>query len=293
MVVLLHGLWTSSALWRDMAIGVARDNGAALVLVPDLAGFGDSRLRDEREAWTCTPRGIVLAVRAWLQLIGVHGLPTVIVGHSYSATALLCAEDHELGRKIHRLCISPVLIFNDPTGRWKSICMASLGQLSRLLPHAWSERLARHMFSRDSTVSRIRLDARLAMAAAAHRVGGRRVAQFFWGMYRARPAPAEDLVRCTVVTTPDDPLVTPADAARAIALCGIVPEQHFKLLYGGHFPQFMDDEHPEWGARNIHELVNLIDSITGMPEDILGRRTPELLDGETTLDASPSTEIGD
>lgn len=287
IIVLLHGLWTDRAIWSEMATGLVRDNGTAVVLVPDLAGFGLSRLTSEHERHACSPYGIVIAVREWLTLLGFKTTPTVIVGHSYSATALMCARDEELGMPAHRICITPVLIFEDPKGQRAAFVMGLMGYLSVHLPAALRRAIGVFMFRRDKILARIPLAARLNMAAAAFNAGGLRVAEFFWSIRRARPAPSAELVHCTVVTTPDDPLVSRESAAQSIAACGIPESQHFRLAYGGHFPQFMDEERPEWGARNIHELLSLIDSINNMPQELLERRSPNI--STIAIDEAPTT----
>lgn len=292
IIVLLHGLWTNREIWKEMAIGVARDNGTAIVLVPDLAGFGQSALSISGPTPACTPLGISRAVRGWIGLLGLQELPTTIVGHSYSATALLCVKDEELGNAVHRICISPVLMFGDTRLKVQALMFGLLAFFSSWLPNPVRRALGQFMFRRDRVLAKIRIEARMAMADAAFEAGGRRVAQLFWSLARARPAPASDLALCTVVTTPDDPLVPSAQAARSIAACGLSDEQHFKLIYGGHFPQFMDDERPEWGARNIHELVNLIDSITNMPRDIVGRRPSNDSNGQAASTEPPTMEAG-
>jgi hypothetical protein len=105
------------------------------------------------------------------------------------------------------------------------------------------------------------MEVRDSMARSAIELGGGRVAKLFWALAGARPAPPEELSRCTVVTTPNDPLVTAEHAEESIATAGLPESQWYRLVYGGHFPQLVDDEHPEWGARNVHELVSLVDGV--------------------------------
>jgi hypothetical protein len=64
-----------------------------------------------------------------------------------------------------------------------------------------------------------------------------------------------------LVTTPDDPLVSPDVVEETVADAGVPEEQRYRLYYGGHFPQLVDERHPEWGARNVHELVSVVDSV--------------------------------
>tara|TARA_R110002096_G_scaffold171490_4_gene344486 strand:- start:112759 stop:113220 length:462 start_codon:yes stop_codon:yes gene_type:complete len=99
------------------------------------------------------------------------------------------------------------------------------------------------------------------MAESALQLGGVRVARLFASSANLRPAAPHDLRRCTVVTTPDDPLVPVDVTEQSILSAGIPDAQWYRLIYGGHFPQLVDEDHPEWGARNVHELVSLIDSV--------------------------------
>jgi len=99
------------------------------------------------------------------------------------------------------------------------------------------------------------------MAEAVLALGRGRIRDLFAAIARLRPAPATELADCTVVSVPDDPLVPDRLVSVTVAAAGVPPGQHYRLAYGGHFPQLVDDERPEWTARNVHELVHLIDAV--------------------------------
>tara|TARA_R110002095_G_scaffold127410_1_gene110494 strand:- start:597 stop:1370 length:774 start_codon:yes stop_codon:yes gene_type:complete len=89
--VFLHGLFTNREIWKDVAIGTSRDNGLAVVLTPDLPGFGESRLGKQIPREVLSPKGMIHSVNAWLALIGIGDIPKVVMGHSYSAAALIAS----------------------------------------------------------------------------------------------------------------------------------------------------------------------------------------------------------
>ncbi|MBW2465443.1 MAG: alpha/beta fold hydrolase, partial [Deltaproteobacteria bacterium] len=260
-IVLLHGLFTSGDLWQDVAVGIARDNGMAVALVPDVVGFGESRFGTHIPPGTLEPAGLVRTMNAWLQLIGLDGTPTVVMGHSYAASALLCARETDLGPGVHRICLTPALFFF----RWHLRLKARLDALMAIIvfgtPQKIRSRIARILFRRDASLARTHVGVRDDMARSALRLGGLRVATLFWALAGARPAPPEELRACTVVTTPDDPLVSADLARESFSAAGLPDSQWYRLVYGGHFPQLVDDDHPEWVARNVHELVSLVDGV--------------------------------
>ena len=260
-IVLLHGLFSSGDLWQDVAVGIARDNGLAAALVPDVIGFGQSRFGKSVPRGVLDPVGLVRTMNAWLELIGMDGTPTVVMGHSYSASALMCARESDLGPDVHRICITPALFFYRWHLRLKARFDGVMAAIAFSLPSRVRWWLARFLFRRDPSLARTHLGVRDDMARSAIRLGAFRVARLFWGVAGARPASPEELGACTVVTTPDDPLVSLELAKSSITAAGIPDSQWYRLVYGGHFPQLVDDDHPEWGARNVHELVSLVDGV--------------------------------
>ena len=108
-VVLLHGLFASREVWKDVAVGIARDNGLAVALTPDLLGFGESPLADDAPENRVSPDRMAPNTSEWLELIGLGRSPTVMLGHSISASALLCTREDKLGPETNRICLTPAL----------------------------------------------------------------------------------------------------------------------------------------------------------------------------------------
>src|SRR5262249_39065073 len=95
--------------WSPVAPSVARDNAQALVIAVDHSGFGDARFAEATpRPEHASPRGVCNLLMAWLELLGVRDLPTVLVGHSFGGASLLTVRDDELGERISRLAITPV-----------------------------------------------------------------------------------------------------------------------------------------------------------------------------------------
>ncbi len=263
-VILLHGLFTNREVWKDVAVGIARDNGLAVALTPDLLGFGESPYADSAPPELCSPDRLVSTTSEWLALIGLGKAPTVMLGHSISASALMCARQKDLGPEVNRICITPVLPASNPSGRLMTSIYRLLAYILAWLPRWLMRRIARILFRRDPSLQRISVPARNEMADSAVRLGPRRVASLFRWLGHARFAPPNEIQSCTVVTTPDDPLVSIQLVEETIHAAGVSEERRFQLVYGGHFPQLIDEAHPEWGARNVHELVSVIDTVLDM-----------------------------
>ncbi len=108
IVVLVHGTLCTRAVWSAVAANICRNHPQAVVLAPDLLGAGESPF-DEGAALDCfTTTNLVDTLERWLDLLGVRELPTVLVGHSASATALLGVSDERLGERTSRVAVTPV-----------------------------------------------------------------------------------------------------------------------------------------------------------------------------------------
>lgn len=263
-VVLLHGLFMNREVWKDVAVGIARDNGLAVALTPDLLGFGESPFADGASAALCSPDRLVSSTTEWLELIGLGRAPTVMLGHSISALALMCVRQSDLGPEVNRICVTPVLPSSRRSARLTVYLYRFLAFVISWLPRWLLRKVARVLFRRDPSLQRISVPARDEMAESAVRLGTRRVASLFRWLERARLAPPDEIQSCTVVTTHDDPLVSIKLVEETIRAAGVTEERRFQLVYGGHFPQLIDEAHPEWGARNVHELISVIDTVLDM-----------------------------
>ncbi|MCA1663087.1 MAG: hypothetical protein LC659_02230, partial [Myxococcales bacterium] len=74
LIVLLHGWACTRTVWHELALAICRDNADALVLVPDVNGFGESRL-DAATVEQLRPKALGSAILYWLSLMGLRDLP--------------------------------------------------------------------------------------------------------------------------------------------------------------------------------------------------------------------------
>jgi hypothetical protein len=107
-VVLCHGLFTSRHIWRPVAVAVCRNNPQAVVLAPDLYGTGESSCRDDVTEAQLEPTALKTVLRKWIALIGLEGVPQVLLGHSFSAMAVLAATDADFGPNVRRVAMTPL-----------------------------------------------------------------------------------------------------------------------------------------------------------------------------------------
>jgi hypothetical protein len=71
LVVLLHGMFCAGSVWEPVAAAICRDHAQAIVLAPDLYGYGTSRYDLDREQQKhVTPDGVSKSIVAWLELLG-------------------------------------------------------------------------------------------------------------------------------------------------------------------------------------------------------------------------------
>src|SRR4051812_34267865 len=107
VVVLLHGIPGSGAVWRTVAENLAGDHR---VLVPDLLGFGHSRRPDAIEGlWVDAQAD---ALREALRVAGVER--AVFAGHDFGGpVALALAQRPGAGELIAGLCLAATNVFAD------------------------------------------------------------------------------------------------------------------------------------------------------------------------------------
>ena len=253
VVVLVHGMFCGRASWAPVAPSVARDNAQALVIALDHSGFGESRFAEARPTPAhAAPTGVVAMVTACLELFGLSDLPTVLVGHSYGAAALLTVRDDELGERISRLAITPVFPAVDGRARRAlktsaSVMptLAAIGFLRRLLSRVYASSLREYSDYEKSV-----------MAEEFERADPSVVATVSRQYAASRPAAGDQLQRCLVVIADDDPVAPARILGPALDALGF-PRTHVRRLVsaGGHFPHAQQADHPEWTLRNIADLA--------------------------------------
>jgi hypothetical protein len=81
------------------------------------------------------------------------------------------------------------------------------------------------------------------------------------GAEGARPAGGDRLERCWLVVCPDDPALPEEVLLRALGRLGFPDDKVFRLAGGGHFPVRERESRPEWRARNLDDLVGIVDGV--------------------------------
>jgi hypothetical protein len=258
LVVFLHGwLWTRE-VWRDLAVAVCRDNAEAVVLVPDVHGFGESQFGPAPPGPSdaqVSPAGLGRAAVAWVQLVGLAGLPGVLVGHSMSALALLTVEPTALGGRMARIAITPALLELVRSQRWIGYFGAWL--LRRAVRSPLIRRLCGWIASRPSLAPDLDRAHREAMRRGLLLAAPAVLSAMILGMVRFRAGP-KALAGVEVVVGRHDPTHPPRLHSVALARFGGDPDRLHRMAAGAHYPHLPLERHPEWTARNQDELVHII-----------------------------------
>ncbi len=261
LIVLIHGTLCTREAWTDTAITLCRDHAQAIVLVPDVLGFGESPLDPARvDGRHVSPQGLLTTVTDWLTLLSVRDLPTVLVGHSAAAVALLSATDGELGERTSRVAVTPIFPFNDRGLRLRLRIASWLLFLVGLLP--WLRRVfAEAALLRGPDTAAYSEAERRAMVDNFMAVHPRVVAHVAAEQARARPAPGDRLQRCTIVVGEGDPLAPPERVTRALEELGFPKRSVRRMAAGGHMPHAEHAERPEWKLRNADDLSRIVESM--------------------------------
>ncbi len=260
LVVLMHGFMGNRTVWRHVAAAICRDNAQAIALVPDLNGFGTSPFEGAPAAHHLTAPALTHAVVRWLELLGVRDLPTVLVGHSMSATHLLAASDDQLGTRTARVAMNPVFPAVDPAYRRRvEALLIATRVVGTVRP------LARHLVARG-----IRRDGRAKdLADAEHdlmvgefaHMSLPLLAAITRGVLRATVPPGDHLHNCVILLGNSDPIATDAVVGRAMRTFGIPAANVMRMATGGHYPHLESASHPEHTARNLAHIVEIIDAM--------------------------------
>jgi predicted alpha/beta hydrolase family esterase len=261
LVVMLHGGMSTRESWIDVAMHVAQGNGQTLVLVPDICGYGVSQYARRLPRRDHVGAEAALAgVLAWMELLGVRDFPLVLVGHSLSGTTVMTARDEQLGARTWRIAVAPVFPELDWRQRWglKLIpaCAAALSWLpgmKRLLGNlafVWS-RAAR------AYAPEVRQD----MLARFMQIPMPALVRELRAFSLARSATPDQLARCVVVLSENDPVAPIDRTLGALGRIGLPEHQIHRLVAEGHVPHGQAAIHPEWTRRNIIELVAIIDHL--------------------------------
>ncbi len=287
LVVLLHGWLCTREVWQDIAQGVCRDNGSAVVLAPDVGGFGATRFSEVVPApQHAAPSNLGRVLSHWLHLVGLDGLPLVVLGHSMSAIGILTLEDGELGPRAVRIALTPYFPALHRVQRWQAVIVSVLVRLAGRSP-ALFRRLARWQASRSGAWWDLTGRQRARMLRQLLGRAPALLALLVREIGRARTPPAARLERVILVAGADDSAAPERTIVDAASRLGIPAHNVHRMATGGHFPHLESLHHPEWTARNQDELVRLIDAHLIEADQQTVEVTPGPAPGQTlTLTAS-------
>jgi serine/threonine-protein kinase len=258
VVVLMHSWLLRRWVWAQVAPAICRDNPLALVLTPDLHGCGETRFAaDPPNADQISPRALMRTVQDWLGLLGLDKLPTVLVGHSYSAHALMTLGDEELAPHTARVAITPFIpiarnekmlrLFTRvlaTTSRhpalWAAFRVYFLRRQRRILP--LSEELIQHSLGEIRAIHPRTLHLMMRELGSSQLAEGR-------------------LERCVVMFGDEDPMLQPDSVPLVVDRYRVAETSLRWIAGGGHYPFVDHRDHPEAINRNRDELVRTIDEV--------------------------------
>jgi hypothetical protein len=258
-VVLLHGWGSTRAVWNDVARGVCRDNARAVVLAPDVHGFGESPFAGVPSLEQAGAVGIARAVDAWRRVLGLGDLPTALVGHSMTGLALLTIDDDDAGQQVSRVAINPTLVGHQARLRWQlragAVLAATLGHLPavRRAVLRWSART-------DPDTRRLAPEFVATVTEQLMRMPSAVMARILRAL-AATPARFGRHRRAALMATLDDTWMDARVRVRAAGELGMAPTQIHLLPSGGHLPHVESAHEPAGRARNVADIVRLIDSM--------------------------------
>jgi pimeloyl-ACP methyl ester carboxylesterase len=247
-------------------------------------GFGASPFSPERSA-PChfEPRALVDAVLAWLDVLSLRDMPTVMAGHSISAASLLSVTDEDVGDQVGRVALTPIFPGEHAQLRRtlavSSVLLRALGRFDAVRRH-----LGRYVFVHAPSSAGYRLEERRSMHEKFMQVPSPILAAIYRGIARARPAPSDRLERCAVIIGKDDPLAPTMHVLDVLRRLKFPERNIHHLASGGHQP-YADDEHnPGFSVRNAHDIARIIESM------LLSSRegTPSTTAVESTMMATSS-----
>ncbi len=256
VIALVHGWSATRTTWRYLAPVLCRDNALALVLVPDLYGFGESRYAGRPTPAQASPSVTTETTIRLLRALRLGDLPTVIAAHSVAAMGLLTFDDADLPPQVARVAITPLLVAHDPrlrrlfrVGSWIARTLGRVRWLRRRIAE-FLGRTSEMIALRPEDVTEIMND-QLSVPAVWSAIQLEAMARLQMRVGRQR--------RVVMIAGLDDPWVKDVSVVvRAAEDLGLDRAHVHTLASGGHTPQLPLANHPEWTARNVDEIGRVI-----------------------------------
>jgi pimeloyl-ACP methyl ester carboxylesterase len=259
VIALIHGWSATRTTWRYLAPALCRDNALALVIAPDLYGFGESTFAGRPTAEQVAPPVTTETTLRLLRLLRVAELPTVVAAHSASAMGLLTFDESALPPTVARVAITPLFLAHDRklqrvmrVGAWVQRTVGRIRWLRRKIAQ-WLARTDEMLALAPADAAEI-MDDHLSIPPA---IGARQLEAM--ARVRLRVGPQR---RVVLVSGLDDPWVPDVQVVRRAAEdLGLDRAHVHTLASGGHTPQLPLANHPEWTARNVDEIGRVIQSM--------------------------------
>jgi Protein kinase domain len=260
VVVLLHGLHGTRHQWRFIAPVLCRGSSLRVVIAPDVHGFGESAFAAPPGDEQGSLQAIARTALGLCRLLGTRMIPTAIVGHSMSGIGLLSLEDGDYDPHCARVAVNPILVSHDPKVRPK---LRRYAWLSGLLCHLpWLFRVMARFSTRFDPAARDLARDELQRMIATGRAMDPRVLARIIGAFARTPLKIGRQQNVALIACVDDPWMDNEDALLAAAAdLGIERAQIQRMPSGSHFPHLESALHPEWTARNVDQLVRVIESM--------------------------------
>lgn len=289
LAILMHGWGGTREVWQLVAPALCRDNAQAVVITPDLHGFGETPFAGVPSKAQVALGAMALTIGGLTRVLGIDEIPTALVGHSMAATSLLTLADADIAPQVSRVVINPVLVAHDPRLRRRLQASArGAATFGRIGPIRRA--VLRRMASTDRNLSMLTAEVQAAFVEQALSIPGAVMARVL-GAFADAPPKLGKQRRLAIFVCLDDDWVDQDVLDRAAADLGIEPAQIHRTADGGHNPHLELAEHPEWTARNVEQIVRLIDSmlITAREQTVVTSSHESHSSAEDTVDAQTYT----
>jgi pimeloyl-ACP methyl ester carboxylesterase len=270
LVVLLHGFLGTRAVWDDLAPPLCRDNADAVVLAPDVNGFGGSPFSSP-DAAHVSAQSLGLATTAWLRLVGLDGLPGVVVGHSMAGLGVLAAGPQAFGPKIQRVALTPAIFQITPLNRFAWRLNTALCRLA--MRWRWVFLLLAWMISKPNAATKpLSKEQLLGFRREFERVSLAMLARFNDVMVNL-VLPDDALAGVELIYGAKDPVLPKKYGEKAVARLGGSRDHAHLMASGGHNPHMISTGDPVGSQRNQSELTQIIGAVLLSAVDAAGSST--------------------
>jgi hypothetical protein len=286
LVVFMPGLGTRRNCWDQFARHLCCHLGQTAALSLDLHCAGDCRYeKDSPDLEHVKPDAPLRMVLELLEILGLSGIPTCIVGHSISGAQLMGLGDDQFPKSVTRLALTPTFTYgNDafaqnPMTNRALLAQMTLEQFTGLKVQMWS-----------MLVDGLEPDAaREMMAGVREGFPLPYMMKLAETMEPYRPIDGKFLRRMKVLVAYDDQLVPRVTVEMVMQETGFDRSNLHWALDKHHWPQLSKLNNPGWTRRNFDQLLTLID---GMLLDASFNTSRVLSDHTQTVHELLDDEIG-